>query len=207
MSKSGKGKIIIISSPSGGGKSSICRKLLSPRNRKEGWQFSISVTTRPPRRNERNGREYWFVDYPEFVRRRKRHEFAESCQVHRFYYGTPRKPLDDVLKKGGVILLDVDVKGAFALKYKYPMAASIFILPPGKDELKRRLKKRGTEDDSQFKIRQSRALSEMKLFRKFEYVVINKDLTTAVKEVKTIVDSLHCRYDNLDLEHISRIVG
>ncbi len=207
MRQSGHGKIVIISSPSGGGKSSICRKLLSPQNKRNGWRFSISVTTRPPRRNERNGREYWFVDYPEFVRRRKRHEFAESCQVHRFYYGTPRKPLDEVLHNGGVIFLDVDVKGAFALKNKYKMAATIFILPPDKAELKRRLKKRGTEDDSQFRIRQSRALSEMKLFKEFEYVVINKDLITAVKEVKTIVDSLHCRRDNLNLEHINRIVG
>jgi guanylate kinase len=204
--KTPNGKIVIISSPSGGGKSSICRKLLS-RNRKMGWRFSISVTTRPRRINEKNGREYWFVSYPEFIRRRNLREFAESCQVHRYYYGTPRQPLDGTLKSGGVILLDVDVKGAFKLKKEYPMAAMIFILPPDKAELKRRLKLRGTEDDKHLKIRQKRALNEMKLYKKFEYVVINRNLITAVSEVEMIVKSLHCRLDNIDLEQIDRIVG
>jgi guanylate kinase len=201
-----KGKIIIISSPSGGGKSSICRALLR-RNRASGWKFSISVTTRPKRPNEKDGREYLFVDYSEFVKQRNRREFAESCQVHRFYYGTPRKPLDAVLAGGGVILLDVDVKGAFKLKREYREAATIFILPPSKTELMRRLKLRGTEDDKHLKIRQKRALNEMKLFKKFEYIVINKNLNTAVNEVEMIVKSLHCRQINLDLEHIRRIVG
>jgi guanylate kinase len=206
MASANKGKIIIISSPSGGGKSSICQTLLR-RNKKRGWNFSISVTTRPRRTNEKNGREYWFVDYGEFMTRRNRDEFAESCQVHRFYYGTPRQPLDTVLAKGGVILLDVDVKGAFKLKREYPDAATIFILPPGRGELMRRLKLRGTEDDKHLKIRQKRALNEIKLFKKFEYIVINKDLDTAVNEVELIIKSLHCRLINLDLEQIRRIVG
>ncbi|UCD94272.1 MAG: guanylate kinase, partial [Candidatus Zixiibacteriota bacterium] len=133
--------------------------------------------------------------------------FAEWCQVHRFYYGTPRQPLEDVLHGGGVMLLDVDVKGAVKLKRAYPSAATIFILPPGQTELKRRLKRRGTEDDKHFKIRQRRALSEMKLYRRFEYTVINKDLDTAVSEVEMIIKSLHCRKSNLDLEQIDRIVG
>jgi len=201
-----KGKIVIISSPSGGGKSSICRKLLA-RNKKNGWKFSISVTTRPKRANEKNGREYRFVTYPAFVALKNRKEFAESCQVHRFYYGTPRKPLDDILVRGGVILLDVDVKGAFKLKEKYPMAAMIFILPPNRKELVRRLKQRGTEDDKHLRIRRRRALSEMKLFKEFEYVIVNENLDTAVNEVEMIVKSLHCRLDNLNQEQIKRIVG
>lgn len=204
--KKDPGKVIIISSPSGGGKSSICRKLLS-RNRKAGWRFSVSVTTRPRRPNEKNGREYRFVTHQEFMKRRKAGEFAESCQVHRFYYGTPRKPLDRIVESGGVILLDVDVKGAFKLKKKYRTAATLFILPPSKAELMRRLKKRGTEDDKHLRIRQKRAISEMRLFRKFEYVIINDDLDKAVKEVEMIVKSLHCRTDNLNSEQIDRIVG
>jgi len=199
-----KGKIIIISSPSGGGKTSICRKL---RYRNRGWRFSISVTTRPKRKSERDGREYFFMDYAEFMKHKNRGFFAEWCQVHRYYYGTPRKQLEDILYKGGVLLLDVDVKGAEKLKKTYPSAAEIFILPPNRAELKRRLKRRGTEDDKQFKIRQKRALNEMKLFRKFEYTVINNNLNTAVKEVEMIIKSLHCRRNNLDLELINRIVG
>lgn len=206
MPSGNKGKIIIISSPSGGGKSSICQGLLR-RNKKQGWSFSISMTTRPKRTNEKDGREYWFIDYGEFMKRRNKNEFAESCQVHRFYYGTPRQPLDAVLARGGVILLDVDVKGAFKLKREYPDAATIFVLPPNRGELMRRLKLRGTEDDKHLKIRQKRALNEMKLFKKFEYVVINKNLDTAVNEVEMIIKSLHCRLINLDLEQIRRIVG
>ncbi|MEW5923230.1 MAG: guanylate kinase [Candidatus Zixiibacteriota bacterium] len=199
-----KGKIIIISSPSGGGKTSICNELL---RRNKDWKFSISVTTRKKRPNEKNGREYWFAEHSDFLKMRARGDFAEWCKVHSFLYGTPRWPMESILYGGGVMLLDVDVKGAKKLKKIYREAATIFILPPTRVELKRRLKKRGTEDDKHFKIRQSRALSEMKLFRQFEYTVVNKDLDTAVNEVEMIVKSLHCRKNNLDLEQINRIVG
>ncbi len=204
--KSNKGKIIIISSPSGGGKSSICRRLLK-KNKKDNWQFSVSYTTRPPRKNETNGIEYNFVTHARFQELKKKNQFSESCQVHRFYYGTSRKPLEKVLIKGGIILLDVDVKGARKLKEQFPSAATIFILPPSKPELKKRLKRRGTEDDKHLRIRRKRALSEMKLYKRFEYVVVNKDLKTAVDEVDMIIKSLHCRQRNLNLEQISRVVG
>lgn len=204
--KSNMGKIVIISSPSGGGKSSICRRLLI-KNKKANWQFSISYTTRPPRKNETDGIEYNFVTHARFQQLKKRNEFAEFCQVHRYYYGTSRKPLEKVLKKGGVMLLDVDVKGARKLKEQFPEAITIFILPPGKLELKKRLQKRGTEDNKHLRIRRKRALSEMKLYKRFEYVVINKDLKTAVDEVDMIIKSLHCRQRNLNLEQINRIVG
>ena len=94
------------------------------------------------------------------------------------------------------MILDVDVKGAFKLKAKYPEAVTIFILPPSRKELKRRLKMRRTEDDKQFKIRMNRAVSEMKLYKKFEYIVVNKSLNTAVDEVKMIIGSYHCHRDH-----------
>ena len=202
-----KGKIIIISSPSGGGKTTICREL---RKRNQKWKFSVSVTTRPKRPNEKNGREYFFVDKKEFDKLIQRNEFAEWCKVLDNLYGTPRKPLERTLYNGGVMLLDVDVQGARKLKKEYALAATIFVLPPSKAELRRRLKLRGTEDDKQFKLRQERALVEMKIARRykyFEYTVINKDLKTAVSEVEMIIKSLHCRKNNLDLEQINRIVG
>jgi guanylate kinase len=200
------GKLIIISSPSGGGKSTICRKLLA-RNKKDNWVFSVSVTTRPKRENERNGREYKFVEYSEFVKLRNRGEFAESCQVHRYYYGTPKAPINKIISNGGVMLFDVDVKGAKKLKDIYRNAVTIFILPPSQVELKRRLKRRGTEDDKHFKIRQKRAISEMKLYKRFEYVVVNNDLNRAVKDVEMIVKSVHCRQSNLNMEQIRLIIG
>lgn len=203
---SGRGKIVVISSPSGGGKSSICRALLK-RHRKNGWEFSVSYTTRPPRAGEKNGREYFFVPSSAFSTLQKRGFFAESCRVHTYRYGTPRRPLDNILKNGGVILLDVDVKGAIKLRRLYPEAVLLFILPPSRAELRRRLKKRGTEDDKQLKIRLKRALDEMELFSEFEYVVINKHLDVAVDEVDMIIKTLHCRRKNLNLELIRRIIG
>ncbi len=201
-----KGKIIIISSPSGGGKSSICRELLA-KHKKDGWRFSISHTTRPPRANEKDGREYFFVSGSEFANMQKRGEFAESCIVHKYRYGTPRRPLDETLRKGGVIILDIDVKGAFKLKRMYSEAALAFILPPSRHELKRRLKQRGTEDDKQLQIRLTRALDEMRLYKRFEYVIINEVLDIAVREVEMIIESLHCRRKNLNEEQIARIIG
>ncbi len=207
MKRKEKGTILIISSPSGGGKTSICRKLLTPSRKRRGWRFSISYTTREKRPGERNGREYYFVSPEEFRRLVKKGFFAEHCEVHRYYYGTPKKPLEEVIKKGGVMVLDVDVQGAFKLKKAYPHAITVFILPPSVAALRRRLKRRGTETKEQLKIRFENARREMKLFHKFEYVIINDELNTAVKQVLAVMESHHCRVENLDMEQIRKIVG
>jgi guanylate kinase len=207
MSKADKGKIVIISSPSGGGKTSICHKLLSPTRRKQGWRFSISYTTRQPRANERNGREYYFVTDKEFTALKKEDAFAEACRVHLYQYGTPRGPLEETLKKGGVMILDVDVQGAQKLKKEYPQAITVFILPPSKRELHRRLKRRGTETAAQLALRRENARKEMKLYRRFEYTVINDDLTGAVKRVLAIIESHPCRTENIPRELIENIIG
>lgn len=185
--KKKSGKIVIISSPSGGGKTSICRKLLTPSRKKSGWKFSLSYTTRLKRAGEVNKREYVFVSEEKFKELAKAGFFAEHCVVHKYHYGTPRRPLENTLKKGGVMLLDVDVQGAFKLKKTYPEAITIFILPPSLKELKSRLLKRGTETIEQLKVRFENAKKEMKLKSKFEYNVINEDLKTAVKEVIDII--------------------
>jgi len=198
------GKIVIISSPSGAGKSSICRKLLE-RNR--AWRFSISYTTRRPRQNEKNGREYFFVEESSFERMRDQGKFAESCRVHHYRYATPRGPLDAILKSGGVMLLDVDVKGAMKLRRLYPTAALIFILPPSRAELARRLRNRGTESKEQLRVRLANSEREMKSYKSFDNTVINDDLTDAVDTVEAIVRSLHTRRKNLDPKQIRRILG
>jgi len=207
MKLSKPGRIVIISSPSGGGKTSICHRLLSPARKRQGWRFSISYTTREKRPGEKNGREYYFASKNEFTRMAKAGFFAEYCSVHRFHYGTPRRPLEQVIKQGGVMILDVDVQGAFKLKKVYPRAITIFILPPSITALRKRLKRRGTESKEQLKVRFQNAKREMKLFRKFEYVVINDDLNTAVRQVLSIIDSHHCRTKNLNLEQILKITG
>jgi guanylate kinase len=205
MKRSKPGRIVIISSPSGGGKTSICRRLLSPVRRKQGWRFSISYTTRKKRPGERNGREYHFVTEDVFTELRKADFFAEAFRVHLYSYGTPRKPLEEVKRTGGVMLLDVDVQGAFRLKKEFPQAITVFILPPSKRELQRRLRRRGTETKEQLKVRRETAREEMKLYKRFEYTVINRDLEQAVAEVLAIVDSHHCRTEKLDQEQIRMI--
>ncbi|MFQ5499092.1 MAG: guanylate kinase [Candidatus Zixiibacteriota bacterium] len=201
------GKIVIISSPSGGGKTSICRSLLSPARRRLGWTFSVSYTTRRPRKGERNGNQYFFVDDQDFMARIRAKEFAEHFKVHLYRYGTPRSPIDKVLKQGGVMVLDVDVQGAFRLKKLFPQAITLFILPPSVTALKRRLKQRGTETRQQLQVRFDNARKEMKLYRKFEYAVVNEDLRTAVNQVLSIVEGHSCRTENLDAEHIRKIIG
>jgi len=209
VSKKERGRIVIISSPSGGGKTSICRRLLSPTRRRQGWVFSVSHTTRAPRSGERNGREYNFVDKTEFALRVRSGFFAEHFKVHLYEYGTPRKPIETVRRHGGVMLFDVDVQGARRLKQEYPDAISIFVLPPSQVELRRRLRRRGTETTEQLKLRLSNALQELRTFRKhgFDYVVINKDLRTAVRKVLSIVDAHPLRIDQVEPEQVSKITG
>ncbi len=203
MTASAKGKIVIISSPSGGGKSSICRQLLQ----KHGWTFSISYTTRAKRGDEENGREYFFVSDDEFQQLVDQGFFAEDCRVHLYRYGTPREQLDAVLEGGGVMLLDVDVQGAAKIKSAYPQAITIFILPPSVEALRARLTARGTETEEQLEVRRHNATEEMKLWNKFEYAVINDNLDVAVQEVEAIILSHHTRTDKIATEQIKNIIG
>ena len=198
--RSHRGQIVIISSPSGGGKTSICRKLLSPQRKRKGWRFSISYTTRQKRKGERNGREYFFVDPAQFNKLKAKDFFAESFKVHLYQYGTPRGPLEDVLRTGGVMLLDVDVKGALSLKRKYRDALTIFILPPSYEDLKKRLTKRGTETEEQLRVRRENARKEIKEYKKFSHVVVNDDLQAAVRKVLSIIQSHACRTEFFDEE-------
>jgi guanylate kinase len=209
MPRNEPGRIVIISSPSGGGKTSICRRLLSPGRRRQGWVFSISYTTRAPRRGERDGREYCFVGQKEFARMVRSNFFAEHFKVHLYEYGTPRRPIEKVRRHGGVMVLDVDVQGARRLKREYPDAISIFVLPPSQAELRRRLKRRGTETSEQLKLRLGNALKEMRTFRKygFDYIVINNRLSEAVRKVLSIVIAHPSRIDRVDPEQVRRITG
>ena len=205
-----RGKIVIISSPSGGGKTSICRRLLTPARRRAGWTFSISYTTRSPRVGERNGREYYFVSDAEFDRLARKGFFAEYFRVHLYMYGTSRSSLERVRRRGGVMLLDVDIKGAHRLRQEYPDAISIFVLPPSVTALKRRLKKQEhSQKVEQLAIRLTNAIQEMRSFSEqgFDYVVINKELDAAVRKVFSIVDAHDCRIENCDPERIRKITG
>jgi guanylate kinase len=203
------GRIVVISSPSGGGKTSICRKLLSPTRRRQGWALAVSYTTRRRREGERHGRHYYFVSEAEFKRRVNEDFFAEHFKVHLYNYGTPRGPLERVRQQGGVIILDVDVNGARRLHREYPDATSIFILPPSIAALKRRLKLRGTETREQLSVRFENAKREMQQFQRhgFDYVVVNKELEVAVQQVLHIIEADACRIKKIPSEQIRKITG
>lgn len=200
MSEQPRGKIVIISSPSGGGKTSICRALLSEERKAKGWTFSISYTTRDRRADEQNGREYHFVGDQQFEEMVEKGLLAEHFRVHLYKYGTPRQPLEKVLAEGGVMLLDVDVQGAKRLKKEYPQAITIFIKPPSLAALKQRLTKRGTETEEQLIVRTENAVKEMEEHeRHFTHVVINEDLDRAVQDVLKVILSAEPQSAELDL--------
>ena len=211
MNKGTAGKIVIISSPSGGGKTSICQGLLTEERKSQGWGFSISCTTRPKREGEQHGREYFFVTEEEFDKKAEAGFFAEHFPVHLYKYGTPKEQLDQVVEEGGVILLDVDVQGAAKIRRKYPDAISIFVLPPSKESLKERLQRRGTETPEQLDVRYNTARQEMNEYCNFEYTVINEKLESAISDVLSIISgqpgSNKSRTENINKEQINTIIS
>lgn len=180
-----KAKLIIFAAPSGSGKSTIARRILSERN---DIIFSISATTRPPREGEVNGKDYFFLTEEVFKKKIENNEFIEWEKFYDYYYGTLKSFVEEKLSEGISILLDVDVKGAVNLKIKYPEAVSIFIMPPGVEELKNRLLARKTESEEDLKKRLERAEMELSYSSKFDYIVVNDDLEVAINEVQKIIN-------------------
>lgn len=186
-----KGNLIIISSPSGGGKGTLIKEVLGSM---PDITYSISYTTRPMRSGEQDGREYFFISKEDFEHRRGEGEFLEYALVHGNYYGTSLKQVEDVMKGGRDVLLEVDVQGAAILKKK-PNAVSIFILPPSFPVLRSRLTMRATESSGDLQLRLKNSFDEVLQYVKFGYVVVNEDLNTAVNELKTIIRAERLRTD------------
>jgi guanylate kinase len=181
-----KGKVVIISAPSGAGKSSIANFLLVQDLRLE---FSISATTRNPRGSEVNGKEYYFISIEEFKRRIWNEEFVEWEEVYEGqFYGTLKSEIERIIDNGKNVLFDVDVKGGLNLKKQFrDQALSVFILPPSVEELEKRLLHRGTDDLSGIKMRVGKAVEEMQMASEFDRIVINDDLEAAESEVYSMV--------------------
>ena len=181
-----KGFLVVISAPSGGGKTTIIRKVLE--NRDTDFRYSISVTTRPRRINEQNGKDYYFIDAKTFEQKIRAGEFVEWAEVHGYYYATPKKPLDQWLEEGKIVFLDLDVQGGLEIKKKYRDAAVlIFVKPPSRQSLVERLKNRKTESDEQITKRLERFPVEMEQAKHYDYKIVNEDLEDTVKEVLRIV--------------------
>ncbi len=180
-----KGRLFIISAPSGTGKSTVVADLLK---RIPDLVYSISYTTRPPRKGEHDGKDYRFVDEMTFRRLVGEGFFAEWAQVHGALYGTPRVEIEDAVAAGKNVILDIDVQGGMALKHHYPKAVTIFLAPPSFEELKERLSGRKTDPEAVIAMRLENAEREMTFRDRYDYCVVNDDLKRACKEVSSIIN-------------------
>ncbi len=183
-----KGRLFVISAPSGTGKSTV---LAEVRRRLPDFEFSVSYTTRPARAEEKDGREYRFVDRKTFEEMVGRDAFVEWASVHGNFYGTPRGPIEKALGQGRDVLLDIDVQGGMAIKRAFPEAVTIFLLPPDFEELRRRLSGRGTEGEEQIRIRLENARKEMDFKDKYDRCVVNDSVGRAAGELVKLMSGGH----------------
>jgi guanylate kinase len=177
---------IILSAPSGGGKTTIAKTLLG---RRQDLGYSVSCTTRAPRPTEVAGRDYYFISRPEFLAKREEGEFAESAVVHGNLYGTLKSEVERVLATGRHVVMDIDVQGAVQFMRAFPQTVTIFILPPSAEVLLDRLRARQTESPAQLAARLQSALQELQQVAEYEYIVVNDDLERAVSSVESIIDA------------------
>jgi guanylate kinase len=179
-----KGRLFVITAPSGAGKTSLTQALL---DETPGLKLSTSYTTRAPRPGEQNGREYHFVDEPAFLAMRDRGEFLENALVHGNRYGTSKKVISESLERGQDLILEIDWQGAAQVRKLHPDCVGIFILPPSMEELERRLRGRGQDSDVVIRRRLANAQAEMTHADEFEYRIINKDFDIAKAELAEII--------------------
>jgi guanylate kinase len=182
----------IVSGPSGSGKSTLVKKLLElPR-----MMLSVSCTTRPPRKTESEGKWYNFIEPAEFRQMVAQDEFLEYAQVFgKNWYGTPRKSLDEALAQKRDLVLEIDVQGALQVKEKLPDAKAIFVLPPSREDLERRIRARAQDSEDEIERRLERARQEILNYERYDFVIINDDLERAGQEVQAIATGWRCRVD------------
>lgn len=185
------GNVFMVVAPSGAGKSTLVNALLA---REVGIELSISFTTRAPRQGETSGREYHFVDAAEFERRQAAGEFVESAEVHGHHYATSRQWIEQRVRAGHDVLLEIDWQGARQVKTQFPHAIGIFIMPPSIDALEARLRKRGQDLPAVITRRLSAAHSEISHAPAFDYVVINEHFEVAVAQINAVVVATRLRY-------------
>ncbi|MFN3135390.1 MAG: guanylate kinase [Candidatus Kryptonium sp.] len=184
-----KGKLIVVSAPSGSGKTTIAKKILE---RFPFMKFSVSATTRPKRNGEIDGKDYFFLTREEFEKKIQNGELLEWEEIYGNYYGTLKSVVENALKNGDVLVFDVDVNGAISIKKKFPEdSILIFIKPPNMETLKERLKRRKTESEEQIKKRLERVPMELEKAKYFDYIFVNDNLEDTIKSVtRAIFDEI-----------------
>jgi len=193
MSEKPRGKLYIISAPSGTGKSTVIKRLMEIRS---DLYFSVSATTRKARPGETDGVSYHFLTREDFDRHIKLNEFLEFAEYIGDYYGTLKKPVLDHLESGSDIILDIDVQGCKQVKREMPEAITIFLVPPSMEELERRLRNRGTDSEEKMLKRLARARTELTEKNSYDYTIINDDVDRAAREILDIMK--HCNAENKD---------
>ena len=184
------GSLIILSGPSGAGKSALTEYALRSL---PDLRFSVSYTTRAPRGGERDGVEYFFTDRTKFESLVAAGEFLEWAEVHGNYYGTSRSFIDDFLRQGSDVILDIDVQGALTVKKALPDAVAVFIMPPSFDALRERLIRRSLDDTDIVEKRLKIARDEIRHYRDYDYLIVNDDLENAEREFTAIIVGVRCR--------------
>ena len=184
LSNENRGRLIIVSGPSGVGKGSIVAALLhfDPFAR-----CAVSATTRPPRKGDKHGSTYFFMSHEEFIDLRDRGEFMEWAEVYGNFYGTLKSEVNSLRASGYNVILEIDTKGAMNIKSQYPDAVSVFIKPPSFEELKRRIVNRGTEKPDVLQLRLSNAEREMSMAEHYDHIIINDDIELAAKRLYDII--------------------
>ena len=190
-----RGMMLVLSSPSGAGKTTLSRQLLEL---EPAVTMSVSVTTRPPRQGEVEGKDYFFVSPSSFQGMAKGGGFLEHAQVFGHHYGTPKEPVMMALAKGRDVLFDIDWQGAQQMKERAREdLVSVFVLPPSHDELERRLKARAQDADDVVAKRMAKAASEISHWPEYDYVIVNRDIARALAQVKAILEAERARRQRL----------
>jgi guanylate kinase len=191
-----RGTLFVVSAPSGAGKTTLCREM---RLRLNDLAYSVSVTTRAPRPGEIDGSDFRFVSEPAFRAMLDRGELAEWATVHTNMYGTPAAPLEAALRDGRDVLLDIDTQGAAQLRARYPEAVLVFIVAPSMRELEQRLRERRSDGEPEIARRLARAREEVALWRRYDYLIVNRDVKEAMEQLESIIQAERCRVARLAL--------